>query len=57
MFLRKFLVSDPALQAEFEVADFGALREFEEIFKLNSFFKDDIVDGSGLFILKMAVII
>ena len=38
------------------MTDFSALREFEEIFKLNSLFKDDIVDRARLFILKMAMI-
>ena len=43
-------------QADFEVADFGSLREFEDIFKLNSLFKDNVVDFSRLLVLKMTMI-
>ena len=47
---------DIAFQADFKVADFGPLGQIKEIFKLNSFFKKDVVDFARVLVLKMTVI-
>jgi hypothetical protein len=56
MCVEKLVTAYLPLQADFEVADFGALRQFEKICKINSFLKDNIVNRTGLFVLEMAVI-